>query len=168
MQELVKNSFPSQLSSFEFDFSYEGKYSEFCFDKTEVKCFEYLQTTNSDVLIQRNSFVGSRCFSDWIKLFPKSQTIEFKDWSFPADCKFTNKTEEIKFEGVEVKNITLTNCYFGWTKTIKKVLLDSWLAQALDKVTLKGIKEPKGKEAVRDMVTEYNNVSGKMNIEVIE
>ena len=168
MWELVKNSFPSQLSSFEFDYSHEVKYSQFWFDETKVKCFEYLQTTNSYVLIQRNWFTGSRSFSDWIKLFPKSQTIEFKDWSFPADCNFTNKTEEIKFEGVEVKNITFTNCYFGWTKTIKKVLLDSGLAQTLDKVTFNGILEPIGKETIRDMITEYNNVSGKMNVEVIK
>ena len=167
MQELVKNSFPSQLSSFEFDYSHEVKYSQLWFDEAKVKCFEYLQTANSNILIQRITFCWFICFSDWIKLFPKSKTIEFNDWSY-YDYKNMHKTEEITFEGVEVENIIFTNCFFNWTEAIKKMLFDSGLALTLEKITFKGISDAKVKEEVRDMITEYNNVSGKMNVEVIK
>ena len=73
-----------------------------------------------------------------------------------------------------IKNIVFTNCWFESTNMIKKVIIDSGLANMLDKVTFNGFKygtcfdeEFKViKKNVKKMVEKYKNATGNNNLEV--
>ena len=73
--------------------------------------------------------------------------------------------EDIEFEGVMIKHIVFTHCLFLNTKIIKKVIIDSGLAKMLDKVTFNGFIE--GKEVLENMIEEYRNATGNINLEVV-
>ena len=162
---MISNSFPSQLSSFKFigNCEKEGWIYYFNF-KDDFICVESLQTTNSSIFIQKYLFNKPKQLCDSIHFFKKASSIEFKDWDY---YDWEVGIEDIEFEGVQIKHIVFTNCWFTNTKTIKKVIIDSGLAKMLDKVTFNGFKDGKGKEDVEKMVEEYKNTTGKINLEVV-
>ena len=160
---LVSYSFPSQLSSFTFigNCEEEGSY---VFNSDNFRNVECLQTTNSSILIQKYAFNEPKQLCDSIKFFKKARSIEFKDWHY---YDWEVGKEDIEFEGVKIKHIVFTDCWFKNTKIIKKVIIDSGLAKMQDKVTFNGIINEKGKEDVEKMVRKYKNATRKNNLEVV-
>ena len=164
MKMMISNSFPSQLSSFKFIGNYEVEGSSYLFNgEDSFRCVESLQTTNSSILIQKYAFNEPKQLSDSIQFFKKASSIEFKDWYF---YDWEVGKEDIEFEGVQTKHIVFTDCRFTNTKSIRKVIINSGLANMLEKVTFNGFKYGKGKEEVEKLVEEYKNSTGKNNLEV--
>ena len=153
MKMLISNSFPSQLSSFTFISNCEDG-SSYYFHYASFRCVECLQTTNSSIIIQGYSFDRLELLSDWIKFFKKTSSIEFKDWYYKD---WYVGEEDIEFEGVQIKQVVFTNCGFDNTKMIKKVIIDSGLAEILDKVTFDGSIEVEGKGDIEKMIEDYKN-----------
>ena len=161
MNMLISNSFPSQLSSFTFISNCEEGYS-YVFDYDNFRCVECLQTTNSSIIIQNYIFDEPKQLSDSIKFFKKASSIEFKGWYYED---WEVGIEDIEFEEVTIKHIVFTDCLFLNTKIIKKVIIDSGLEKMLVKVTFNGTRE--GKEVVENMIEEYKNATGNINLEVV-
>ena len=164
MKMMISNSFPSQLSSFTFIANCEIEGESYKFNhKDDFRCVECLQTTNSSIIIQDYIFKEPKQLCDSIQFFKKAQCIEFKDWYYKD---WEVGMEDIEFEGIQTKHIVFTHCRFTNTKSIRKVIINSGLANMLEKVTFNGFKYGKGKEEVEKLVEEYKNSTGKNNLEV--
>ena len=81
-----------------------------------------------------------------INSFPKANTIKFV--RSRIGCRIYGK--EIKFEGIEVKNVVFEYCYIYGTNIIKKVFADSGLAENLDTISFYKNKEL-GKSVIKEM-----------------
>ena len=150
MQFLVENAFPSQLSSFKFIGNWKDGWLYHFNGEDRFKFLRSLNTTHSSIIIQKYIFKRHKWFADSIKFFSKADTVEFNYWQY---WNWKDDDKDIELEGVQIKNIVFAFCWIASTKIIKKVLIESGLAQTLDKVTFYGIR--KGKEEVELMIEEY-------------
>ena len=163
MNMLISNSFLSQLSSFKFIANCEIEGMSYHFNSDRFRCVESLQTANSSILIQDYAFKEPEQLSDWIKFFKKASSIEFNGWRY-KDWYVGQK--DIEFEGVIIKQVVFTNCGFESTNMIKKVIIDSGLANKLDNVTFDKPIEVEGKEGIEKMIEEYKKATKKNNMKV--
>ena len=162
MKKLISNSFPSQLSSFIFISNWKEGWSYYFNHQDSFRCVECLQTTNSSITIQNYVFNKPKQLCDSIQFFKKASSIEFKDWFY---WDWEVGMEDTEFEGVQINHIIFNNCQFANTKMIKKVIIDSGLANMLDKVSFNEFMI--GKVDVNKMIEEYRNATGKINFEVV-
>ena len=73
-----------------------------------------------------------KALANAINSFSKVNTIKFTKSQFKYN---DNDNEEVKFEGIDVKNFIFEDCYFESTYAIKKVFADSGLTENLDTIS---------------------------------
>ena len=96
-----------------------------------------------------------RALVNAINSFPKANTIKFA--RSLIGCSFCSK--EIKFEGIEVKNVVFEDCSIYGIDAIKEVFADSGLAENLD--TISFYKNRKlDKSDIKEIFKKYEENNG--------
>ena len=146
MKKLVSFSFPSALYSFKIIGSEKINHGSI---QNKFISFKKLNTQNSYVVFDQFVFKKTKLFVEAIILFSNVDTLHFKNW------KFRTKGAGVipNFEGVTIKNIVFTKCWFEDTKLFKEALNILILKNTLNKVIFHGFS--KGGEKIQKMVDEF-------------
>ena len=161
--KFVSQSFPSTLSFFKFIGKCKENRMLHSFHSIKLSYLKHLQTQNANVILKSFCFSNLKEMADAIDFFTKANTIEFND----CQCWNWEEQDQVNFEGVEVKNIVIRDCWIESNVMIKKVIFDSGIIQNLDKISFINIRGP-GVTEIELLVDEHHKKTGLTNYEIIE
>ena len=157
------NSFASPLNSITID------KTGYLFDCDELlSIFKNIPISKGWVYIyDMDESYSVRALINAINSFPKANTIKFAK-SGIGYCKYCEcydfnsdfDYEEIKFKGIEVKNIIFEDYSFNWTHAINEVFADSGLAENLDTISFYKNRGRIDKSDIKEIFEKYEKKNG--------
>ena len=160
--KIVSKSFTSTLNSFSFIGVNEEIGNYYNFNSDNFKCLNQLKISQASILIGNYIFNDISSLTAAIKIFSNSSTVTFSD-CFYKDCE--DNLEEVKFEGIQTKTIIFTDCSFENRKIIEKAIVNSGIAQNLDKIIFTNM-HGSGVDEIKNLMDEYHYETGLNNYEI--
>ena len=122
------NSFASPLNSVTIELA-----DSIFYKKKDSSLFKNIDVSKGRVEIYSMHCRGDpNALVNAINSFSKANTIKFANSNFGY---YDYGSEDIKFEGIEVKNVIFEDFYFNSADAIKKIFADSGLAESLDSIS---------------------------------
>ena len=122
---------------------------------------KHVKTTNAKIVLDNVDYESLSDLSKAINYFSGADTIEFIGSVFMG-----SKDEEIELKEINIKHVVFRECEFVNTKTIKKVLITSGLAEKLAMITFERLKgDPND---VKILMKNYETDTGKHNYEILD
>ena len=160
--KIVSKSFTSTLNSFSFIGVHEVIDHYYYFNFEDFKCLNKLKISQASVLIRDYAFKDASSLEAAIKIFSNSSTVKFNKCLY-EDCE--DNLKEVKFKGTQTKTIIFADCIFESRKIIEKAIINSGIAQNLDKIIFTNMYGSRVDE-IKNLMNEYHNETGLNNYEI--